>query len=69
MMVFLFSWFILFGCHLLEACPFLMRDRNVVHLDGRGGGEVLGGVEGGKMLFTLYYTRKETMFNKRGNII
>ena len=55
----------MFGCYLLEACSFLMRDRKGVDLDGRRGGEELGGVEGGETIIRIYYVRKKSIFNKR----
>jgi hypothetical protein len=41
MMVLLYFifYFVMFGCHLLEACSFLRRDRKEVDLEGKGGGE------------------------------
>ena len=62
-MVFILSCFILFGCDLLEACSFFMRDRNVLYLDRRGGGEALGRVEGGKILFKLYCMKNKALLN------
>jgi hypothetical protein len=37
---------VVFSYYLLEACYFLMRDRKKVDLNGRGGGEELGGEKG-----------------------
>ena len=34
---FIFLYFILFDCHLLESCSFLMKDRKGVDLEVRGG--------------------------------
>ena len=51
-------YFFLFGCYLLEACSFLMRDRKGVDLDGRDGGEELGGVEGEETVICVYCMRK-----------
>ena len=48
----------MFGCYLLEACSFLMRDRKGVDLEGKGGGEELGGINGGKTVIRIYYMRK-----------
>lgn len=42
-----------------------MRDRKGADLEGMDGGEVLGGVEGGKTTIGIYRTRKESLFNKR----
>lgn len=39
--------FVAFGCYLLQACSFLVRDRRRVDLEERRGEEELGGVEGG----------------------
>ena len=52
----------MFGCYLLEACSFLMRDRKGVDLDGRDGGEELGGVEGEETVIRIYYVRKNIFF-------
>jgi hypothetical protein len=41
--------FVIFCYYLLEASSSLMRGRKGVDLDGRQGGEELGGVEGRKM--------------------
>lgn len=40
-------YFILLYYCLLEACSFLMRDGKGLDLEGRGGREELGGVDGG----------------------
>ena len=32
--------------------------------DGRGGGEGLGGVEGGETIIRIYYVRNESIFNE-----
>jgi hypothetical protein len=45
---FIIFYFVRFGCYLLEACSFLMRDRKGLDLEGRGGWEDLG-VEGEKL--------------------
>lgn len=43
-----------------------MRDRKGVDLDGKGCGEKLGEVEGGKkIMIRIYYVRKTSIFNKR----
>ena len=55
----------MFGCYLLEACSFLMRDRKGVDLEGRRGGKELGGVVGGETIVMIYYMTKEYIFNKR----
>lgn len=41
-MVFVFSYFVMFRCYLLDVCSFLMRDRKIMDPDGRGDGEELG---------------------------
>lgn len=43
-------YFIIFGCHLLEACSFVRRDTKVVNQNGRGSEEELGGVEGAETI-------------------
>jgi hypothetical protein len=43
-------WFVMFGCYLLES-RFLMRNRERHDLDGIGGREKLGGVEGWETVF------------------
>ena len=48
----------------LEVCYFLMKDRKGVDLDGRGGGEELGGVEGGEIIIKIYYIRTKSIFSK-----
>jgi hypothetical protein len=45
---------VLFCCYLLAVCSFLIRGRKRVDLDGRRGGEELGGVEGGKTAIRIY---------------
>jgi hypothetical protein len=40
-----------------------MRDRKGVDPEGRGGGEELGGVEGGKTIIWIYCMRKNLFFN------
>lgn len=47
-------------CYLIEAHSFLMADRNRADPDGRGGGEELGGVEGGEAIIV----RNKPIFNK-----
>lgn len=37
---------VMFSCHLLEFCSFLMRNKKGVDLDGRGAREELGGIKG-----------------------
>jgi hypothetical protein len=43
---------------------FLRRDRKGVHLYGRGGGEKLGGIEGGETVISTYCMKK-SIFKKR----
>lgn len=38
-------FFALFDCYLLESCSFLLRDRKIVDLEGKGRGKELGKVE------------------------
>lgn len=49
-----------------SACSFLMRDRSGVDPEGRGGGDVLGGVEGGEAVIRIYGMRESSVFNKKG---
>lgn len=42
-----------------------MRDCNRVDLDGREGRGELGEVEKGDTVISIYYVRKESIFNKR----
>ena len=60
-------YFILFCyvCYLLEACSFIMRHTEGVDLEGRGGGEELGGVEGGK-LYSGYIVWEKNLFSIKG---
>jgi hypothetical protein len=39
-----------------------MRDRKGMDLNGRGGGEELGGSEGGETVIEIYYVRKKIYF-------
>ena len=50
----LIFYFVIFGCYLLEACSFLMRHKKEMDLDGRGGGEEIGKVEGGETIIRIY---------------
>jgi hypothetical protein len=45
-LLYLIFYFAMYGCNLLESCPFLMRDRKGVVLQGREIGEEPRGVEG-----------------------
>lgn len=56
-------YFVMFGCFLLEACYFLMRNKKGVDLERRGGGEELGGVETVETILRIYCVRKESIFN------
>lgn len=49
---------------LLEANPFLTRDRKGVEPYGRGSGVELGG-EGGETIIRIYYMRKESVLIRR----
>lgn len=51
--IFTIFYFVMFGCYLLYACSFLMRDRKEVGLDRREDGEKLGGTEGGKIVIRI----------------
>lgn len=42
-------FYILLYYYHLETCYLLVKDRNGVDVDGRGGGKKLGGVERGEM--------------------
>jgi hypothetical protein len=43
-----------------------MRERKVVDPGGRGGGEELGGVEGGETVIRMYFVKKNSIIIKRG---
>jgi len=58
---YLMIYLIMFGCSLLDASSFLMRNREGVDLDGRGGGKELEGEGGG---YCIQIMSKESMFNK-----
>lgn len=62
---FIFLYFILFDCHLLESCSFLMKDRKGVYLEGRGGEGNPGELEVGESITRIYCMRKKSVFNKR----
>lgn len=47
----------MFRCYLSEACPFLMRDREVEDMGGRGGVEELRGVERRETLIRIHCVR------------
>ena len=51
-------YFVMSCCHLLEDCSFLMRDRKVVDLERRRGGEELGGVDEGETVIRIYCIKK-----------
>lgn len=63
-MVFVFSYFVMVCCHLLDVWSFLMRDRKIMDPGGKGDGEALGVRERGKPVFRLYSTRKESSLTK-----
>lgn len=48
----------MFGCYLLETCPFLMKQK------GRGG-EDLGGIGEEETIIRIYCLRKESIFRKQ----
>lgn len=53
-------YFVVFGCHLLEASSSLLkRDRKRVDQDGKGVEKRLGGVEGGETKIRIYCMRKK----------
>lgn len=54
-------YFVVFGCHPLEACSFPTRDGKGVDLEGRG----WGGVEGRETVIRIYYIRKESILSKK----
>lgn len=51
---FILFYFVMFGCHLLEACYSLMRDRKEVDLHRREGGEELEGTEVQETIIMIY---------------
>lgn len=53
--------------YLLEAVPFLVRDRKGAVLEGRGE-EEKGGVDGGETALRIYCMRKQAIFNIRKKI-
>lgn len=55
-------YFATFGCYLLEACPFLVRDKKGVDPDGQGCREELGVVEAGGIVIRLYHRGKIIYF-------
>lgn len=52
-------------CYLSEAFYFLVRDRRGSGFGGIGGGQKVGGVEGGETLIWIYCVRKEPVCCKR----
>lgn len=54
------------GCHLLEACSFLLRDRQGVAMDGRGGGRT--GRSGGSVI-RIEYVRRKDLISMRTNYL
>lgn len=44
-----------------------MTDRKGGDLDGKGGSQKLGRVEGGETVIRIYYMRKKSIFDKRKN--
>lgn len=57
-------YFVMFGCYLLAARSFLMKDRKGGDLEGKGGGEELGEVRRGETLIRIYCMGRESIFNK-----
>ena len=55
---FVLSFFVMFYYYPLEACFFEVRYRKGMGEDGLGGGEELGGVEGGETVIRIYYVKK-----------
>lgn len=47
---------------------FFSNDRKGTDLNGSEGGKELGGVQGGGTVIKIYCLRKESIFNKRGNL-
>lgn len=60
-------YFVMFCCYLLKASSFLMKARKGEKLDGRGGWEELGAVEGMEAVFRLYCMTEESMVNWSGS--
>lgn len=67
---FIVFYFVMFDCHLVEACSSLMRDRKEVDLRdrGRGGGEEVGEVEIGETITRIYYKIKRLYFQQKKNM-
>lgn len=67
LLLFILSYFYVFVLFYFTFIPLkyvclLMRDRNGVHLDGKGGGENLDTVARGENLIRLYYVGEKTYF-------
>ena len=60
LLVFVLSYF---GCYILEACYFLMKDRNGVDMEEGRGGEEVGKTEAGETIISIYHMRRESIFN------
>ena len=45
---------------------FLMRDRERLNPDKKGGGKELGKVEGREIVIRTHYVREKSIFNKKG---
>jgi len=54
---------------LVKVCCYLIRDRKGVDLNWEGWDrEELGGIEGGTSTISIYFMRKESIFNTRKKI-
>lgn len=62
--VFVLLWLVCFYLILLlEVCLFSKRDRKGMGPDGRGGGEELGGVDGGGgIVIKIHYVRENKIY-------
>lgn len=50
-------YFAMFGCYLLEACSFQLKDRKRVDSDSKRGGEKLQGLEERENAIRIYFMR------------
>jgi hypothetical protein len=58
----------MFGCYLLEGCPFLIKDRKGVDLEGREDGKELGRVQEGGNVIKIYCINKRIYVQKKEKI-
>lgn len=65
LLVFALPFIIFFTIITWKQVCFPMRDRKRVDVDGKGGGEELEGVEGGKPYHETLCEEKKSIFNKR----